>query len=172
MLDNIKEHSVVVAKIVQVISLGLIKAGIHISLEKAVAGALLHDIAKTASLKVGGDHAAAGKEICLKHQLDEVADIVGEHVWLKDYSPDGESSEKELVYYADKRVLHTSVVRLDERLHDILERYGRNNDVLRRCIEANFRVCRAVENELFSKLHFGPADLADQIDKTELRSLR
>jgi uncharacterized protein len=163
MLDNIREHSIVVADIVRVISRGLVHSGVQISVQKAVAGALLHDIAKTRCIKTGGDHATVGREICLQHQFDDIADIVGEHIWLKDYSLDGVYSEKEVVYYADKRVLHTSVVSLAERMHDIIDRYGRNDPRLSQLVRMNFTMCKGVEKKLFSQLDFRPEDLARMI---------
>ena len=163
MLDNIREHSMVVAEIVRVICLGLVTSGVQISLEKAVAGALLHDIAKTQSLQTGGDHAALGKEICLQHRFNEIADIVEEHIWLKDYSLDGAYSEKEIVYYADKRVLHTSVVSLDERMYDIINRYGRNDSRLTQLVRMNFSICRVIERKLFAGLDFSPEQLAEMV---------
>jgi putative nucleotidyltransferase with HDIG domain len=163
MLDNVREHSIVVAEIVRAISKGLVTAGAQISVDKAVAGALLHDIAKTQCLETGGDHAALGMEICLQHHLDEIADIVAEHIWLKSYSLDGVYSEKEIVYYGDKRVLHTSVVSLDERMHDIIDRYGRNDSRLTQLVRMNFNICLAIERKLFKSLHFEPEQLADMI---------
>lgn len=163
MLDNIREHSIVVAKITRVISSGLVAASVQLSVDKAVAGALLHDIAKTQCLQTGGDHAALGRDICLQHQFTEIADIVAEHIWLRDYSPDGLYVEKEIVYYADKRVLHSSVVSLEERLHYIMGRYAREDHGLRRLIRENFNICEGVEKKLFKKLGFGPQDLAGMI---------
>ena len=163
MLDNIREHSIVVAEIVKAISSGLAHSGVKISVPKAVAGALLHDIAKTQCIQRGGDHASVGREICLQHQFDDIADIVGEHIWLKNYSLDGVYSEKEVVYYADKRVLHTSVVSLAERMHDIIDRYGRNDARLSKLVRMNFTICQGVEKKLFSQLDFGPEDLARMI---------
>ncbi len=163
MLDNVREHSIVVAEIVRVISQGLVTSGVQISVDKAVAGALLHDIAKTQCLQKGGDHAALGREICLQHQLDEIADIVAEHIWLKSYSLDGVYSEKEIVYYGDKRILHTSVVSLDERMHDIIDRYGRNDSRLTQLVRMNFDICQGIEKKLFKKLDFGPEQLADMV---------
>ena len=161
MLDNVREHSMVVAEMVRVISLGLVNTGVQLSVDKAVAGALLHDIAKTLCLQTGGDHAALGREICVHHHLDEIADIVAEHIWLKSYSLDGEYYEKEIVYYADKRVLHTSVVSLDERMHDIIDRYGRNDSRLRQLVLMNFNICKGIERKLLKRLDFGPEQLAD-----------
>jgi len=160
MLDNVREHSIVVAEIVRAISHGLVTSGVQISVDKAVAGALLHDIAKTQCLQTGGDHAAIGRAICLKHHLDEIADIVAEHIWLKSYSLDGLYSEKEIVYYGDKRVLHTSVVSLDERMHDIIDRYGRNDSRLTQLVRMNFNICQGIERKLFKKLDFGSEQLA------------
>jgi hypothetical protein len=88
---------------------------------------------------------------------------VGQHVWLEDYSLDGAYSEKEVVYYADKRVLHTSVVTLAERMHDIIDRYGRNDSRLAERVRMNFTICKGVERKLFSQLDFRPEDLANVI---------
>jgi len=163
MLDNIREHSIVVAEIVRAISHGLVTSGVQLSVDKAVAGALLHDIAKTQCLQTGGDHAALGREICLHHHLNEIADIVAEHIWLSNYSLDGVYSEKEVVYYADKRVLHTSVVSLDERMTDIIDRYGRKDSRLTQLVRMNFNICQGIERKLFKRLDFGPEQLADMV---------
>ena len=163
MLDNVREHSMVVAEIVRVISLGLVNTGVQLSVDKAVAGALLHDIAKTLCLQTGGDHAALGREICVHHHLDEIADIVAEHIWLKSYSLDGLYSENEIVYYADKRVLHTSVVSLNERMDDIIKRYGQYDSRLTQLVHMNFNICKGIERKLFGRLDFGPDQLAELV---------
>ena len=165
MLDNIKAHSVVVAKIALLIAKGLEEAGVDISVNKATAGALMHDIGKTASLKYGGDHSEIGRQICLRNHFEEIADIVREHVLFKDYELDGDYSEKEIVYYADKRVNHDVIVSLDERLNYILERYGNNQQDLLRRIKKNFRLCARVEKKLFTKLNFRPDFLSVLVDK-------
>ena len=85
MLPNIKDHSIVVARVAQVITIGLIAAGHRLSLDKVIAGALLHDIGKTACLDNDDNHAARGYDICLAHNLESIADIVAEHVILKNY---------------------------------------------------------------------------------------
>ncbi|MEJ2233296.1 MAG: HDIG domain-containing protein [Syntrophobacterales bacterium] len=167
MLDNIREHSLVVADIVRAISTGLVHSGVQISVQTAVAGALLHDIAKTQCLQSGGNHATVGREICLQHQFDEIADIVGEHIWLEDYSLDGVYAEKEVVYYADKRVLHTSVVSLAERMHDIIDRYGRNDARLSKLVRMNFTICQGVEKK--SK---GPGNGLPRSERLKAQGLR
>ena len=163
MLENIKEHSIVVAKVACLIARGLHKAGEDISITKTVAAALLHDIGKTESLKFGGDHSEIGRSICLENHLDEIADIVAEHVVLRDPSLEGDYSETEIIFYADKRVNHDQIVTLEERLAYILKRYGRNQADLCHAIRLNFELCSKVEKKLFMKLEFEPSSLADII---------
>ena len=69
MLPNIREHSIVVARVAEIITHGLLEAGQNLSLEKVIAGALLHDIGKTACLDNDDDHAAKGLAICLTQLL-------------------------------------------------------------------------------------------------------
>jgi len=163
MLDNIRAHSVVVAKVARLIACGLQAAGIDISLDTVTVGALLHDIGKTGSLTSGVDHSQLGRDICLSHHFDEIAPIVAEHVRLKEYTVNGNYSEKEIVFYADKRVNHDQVVSLHERLHYILGRYGRGQEPLSQAIQKNFALCRQVEDKLFCKLPFRPEDLSQLV---------
>jgi HD superfamily phosphodiesterase len=50
MPDNIKAHSIVVEKIAFIIARGNIDAGFDISIEKVIAGSLMHDIGRTSAL--------------------------------------------------------------------------------------------------------------------------
>ena len=166
MLENIKAHSIVVARIARFIARFLLNHGIDISVKKVTAGALMHDIGKTVSLKSGQDHSEIGRQICLANNLDEIADIVGDHIRLNDYNLNGDYSEKEIVYYADKRVNHDRIVTLDERMAYILERYGRNHEKYCNAIKENFDFCRKVEKRLFNKLDFG-ANLLSHMARNE-----
>ena len=163
MLDNIKEHSFMVEQVAQIIARGIKKSGIDISIEKVTAGALLHDIAKTMCLGSPDDHAAMGVEICIENNFMEIADIVGEHIRLKSYDPENDVNEKEIIYYADKRVNHNKVVPLDKRLEYLIERYASKEKGLIKRIEANFRKCREVEKRIFSNLDFAPGDIGELV---------
>jgi uncharacterized protein len=163
MLPNIKDHSIVVAEVAEIITNGLIAAGHDLSLETVVAGALLHDIGKTACLDNDDDHAAKGLEICLAHNFKAIADIVAEHVILKNYDAGKRFAEKEIVYYADKRVNHDQVVSLEKRLAYILERYGMNNELRCQAIKRNYARCQDLEKRMFSFLAFNPADIPELI---------
>ncbi len=156
MLENIRAHSLLVARVAHLISRGLRKAGIDISVRRATTGALLHDIGKTTSLNSDQDHAELGRQICIQNQLHEIADIVGQHVRLRGYGQHQGYSEREVVYYADKRVNHDRIVTLEERLAYILNRYGGDKYGLNTTIKMNFDLCKDVEKKLFRKLPFGP----------------
>jgi len=159
MLSHIRAHSVMVARVARVIARSLKQEGMAVSISKATAGALLHDIGKTASLTAGGDHAEMGRRICIENQFSDVADIVGEHIKIRHYRPEAALSEKEIVYYSDKRVNHDLIVSLDERLDYILERYGGSHELIHQRIRDNFELCRRVEVRLFDLLDFAPDSL-------------
>ncbi len=109
-----------------------------------------------------------GRLICIENQFSEVADIVGEHVKIKHYSPEADLSEKEIVYYSDKRVNHDQIVSLEERLAYIIERYGGNHASIQRRIRDNFDMCRRVESRLFGLLDFAPDSLPCLAEKEDL----
>ncbi|MBW1667659.1 MAG: HDIG domain-containing protein [Deltaproteobacteria bacterium] len=163
MPPHIMAHSIMVEKVAILIALSLVKAGQKLSLEKVRAGALLHDIAKDICLKSGCDHAAEGERICRKHDVDEIAEIVGEHIRLKNYAGGEQIDEKEIVYYADKRVNHQTVVSLEERLKYLLSRYAKDEDKLGQAIKENFDLCKKVEKKLFAKLDYTPDQVAGMI---------
>jgi len=76
----------------------------------------------------------------------------------------GECREKEIVYYADKRVKHDLIVDLEERLQYILDHYGKNDPDLRRIIQNNFVRCQQVEAWIFGRLGYEPADLVNLVE--------
>ena len=164
MLDNIREHSLVVARVTELLGRGLTAAGRQLDLELLIAGALLHDIAKTLCLNSNESHAARGRAICLAHGFDEIADIVGEHVVLQNGVRAECCCPKEIVYYADKRVKHDQVVGLDERLDYILERYGENSPQRHAAIRANFENSRRIESKLFAVLPWRPDEVGDLVN--------
>jgi putative nucleotidyltransferase with HDIG domain len=155
MLDNIKEHSRVVARVAELITTGLRQRGAALDLDLVTAGALLHDIAKTQCLDSRCDHAKVGSALCRELGFSETAVIVAEHVLLRD-DGSGRITEKEIVYYADKRVNHDRVVSLHDRLAYILDRYARNDDARQELIRRNFDKCLGVERRVFSALDFKP----------------
>ncbi len=169
MLDNIRHHSLVVARVADQIVRDLGKSGTDVLPERrlVIAGALLHDIAKTPCLDSSCEHAQVGAEICMEHGFPEVAGIVAEHVILRDHDPEryaaGVFTAGEIVYYADKRVRHTEIVDLDQRLAYILDHYGRGDPRLHRLIRENFQRCVELERHLFRALAMPPDHLPKRL---------
>ncbi len=175
MLDNIRNHSILVASVAGGLVDGLVRTaktpGPLPHREETIAAALLHDIAKTLCIKTGCHHANIGREICIDLGFPEIGEIVADHVVLKNFSTEhyrqGVFGAKELVFYADKRVRHDEVVSLTDRLVYILERYGDDNPVKEHHIRRNFSRTVELEEYLFSYLDFTPeevsANLAERI---------
>ena len=174
MLDNIRAHSFVVARVAEALVDGLYRTGKSCGplpdKEEVVSGALLHDIAKTLCIKTDCRHAEVGRQICVELGYPELSEIVSEHVVLKNFTADlyiqGVFGSKEIVYYADKRVRHDRVVSLDERLEYILERYGDHNPVKEQLIRENFNLTLDFENYLFRFLDFSPEEVTRYFSRT------
>lgn len=172
MLDNIRAHSLQVARVALVLTEGLREAGRAISLPRkdiVLAGALLHDIAKTRCLKKRCRHDLEGETICIELGYPEIGRIVREHVILENFEIQhylkGIFDPKEIVYYADKRVRHDEVVSLDSRLAYIIERYGNGDPEREKFIRRNFNQCREFERYLFVFLDFTPSGVAERVQK-------
>lgn len=163
MLDNIRAHSVMVARVAWYLAGRLNAGGAQLNSDVVLAAALLHDIGKTACLRDGGNHAALGRTICQEHGYHELADIVNEHVVLLLGVPIGQVGEKELVYYADKRVTHDQIVSLDERLDYILSTYGNGEAARHQAIRENFAVCCQIEKRIWDDLSDEPDSLAPAV---------
>ncbi len=168
MLDNIRHHSLVVARLADQIVEELNKnKQLEIVADRnlVIAGGLLHDIAKTPCLDGSCNHAFEGADICRAHGYHKVAAIVEEHVILRLHEParytKGIFSAEEIVYYADKRVLHDKIVSLDQRLEYILEHYGKNDQQRHTLIQANFSRCVELEFFLFQWFDLTPEKLGD-----------
>ena len=178
MLANIREHSFVVARVAALLAEELGRTSSQPpDLQLCISGALLHDIAKTPCLKSGGSHAKAGAELCRSLGLPEIAEIVAAHVILSDFAParyqQGIFSAQEIVYYADKRVLHNKIVSLPERRAYILEKYSGGDARRQQGIRDNFSKCGELENHLFSFVEFSPEQLAGKAEPEKfVRPLR
>lgn len=168
MYENIRRHSCKVAQVAEALHRGLQRAEKTAETipapEVVMAGALMHDIAKTQCLKENCKHAIIGEEICRQLGYPEIGHIVRDHVTLTSFTVEkysrGIFGATELVYYADKRVKHDQIVSLESRLSYILEHYGDNNPLKEAFIVKNFTQCQDLESYLFSYLDFAPAELS------------
>lgn len=170
MLDNIRQHSLVVAQVADTLRHYLTSPTEDTEAadpELVRAGALLHDIAKTRCLDGSCRHAEEGQKICEAHGYQEIGMIVREHVILSSFPRAsfrrGCFSAKVIVYYADKRVRHDRIVSLQDRLAYIIERYSADNPNIEGRIRDNFRRCLELEHYLFSFIPFAPHELREHL---------
>lgn len=122
-LPNVLEHSLQVHKVACAI-VNHLNGSVTINRDLVCAAALLHDITKSRALKTGEKHDISGKQLLESLGYPEIADIVGQHVFLRDTSEASPLNEADIVYYADKRVMHNEIVTVDQRIEDLLKRYG------------------------------------------------
>ncbi len=152
MLPNIIDHSVQVKNVTEAIYNGLIdKKNVNIELLRA--SALLHDITKTkAILEKELRHDLTGGELLRSLGYEEIAVIVENHVVFSDFDADGPLLEKEIIYYADKRVMHDKIVNIDTRVSDLVDRYGRTEKI-REMILHNKKFILKLESKIQSYMN-------------------
>lgn len=152
MLPNIIDHSIQV-KNVSVIIYENLEGKNSLNLELIIASALLHDIAKTSSIKNKElRHDLEGGEILRNLGYAEIAEIVESHVIFPGFDPDGPVTEKEIIYYADKRVMHDKIVSIDSRIEDLVKRYGKTEKIKEMIIN-NKKFVKSLENKILSHMN-------------------
>jgi putative nucleotidyltransferase with HDIG domain len=161
MMTHIVAHSVRVCRVALFLT-DRFTAELHIPLHRELirTSALLHDITKTRSFKTGENHSQTGKELLTALGYPEVGHIVGQHVRLNDYDFSGVPTEAEIVNYSDKRVLHDTVVPLNERMDYIIQKYGNSREKTEQ-IHFYWKKTAALEEKLFRFLPFSPSELSD-----------
>ncbi|GAB4220963.1 MAG TPA: HDIG domain-containing protein [Spirochaetota bacterium] len=145
-LPNVLEHSLQVHKVARAI-VDHLNGSVTINRDLVCAAALLHDITKSRALKTGEKHDISGKELLESLGYPEIADIVGQHVFLRDTSPTSPLNEADIVYYADKRVMHNEIVTVDQRIEDLLKRYGTTQERCNKILE-NKDIILIIEKKL------------------------
>jgi uncharacterized protein len=158
---HIIAHSKKVAEVACFLASELNKVGYALELSLVEVGALLHDIARIHSIEMGDDHTDVGGTWLKEKGFHRVADIVRHHVHL----PDKEMriSEVAVVNYADKRVMETTIVDLNERFKDFIQRHGVTGKELERLDEFRERI-KKLEQILFLPLPFSPDELVTRIE--------
>ena len=146
MRPHIIEHSTQVMNV----SLAIIdnlKNGVSVNRDLVIAAALLHDITKTMSLETNENHALSGGALLRELGFSNTAEIVEQHIRIQNLNLGGRLEEREIVCYADKRVQHGTIVTLEERMHDIIRRYGITEEI-RNQILKNKSQALAVERKI------------------------
>ena len=133
MLDNIRAHSLKVAQVATWVAKKAAKNAPHINPQTVRASALLHDISKTYSIKYGGNHSQIGAVWTLKETGNPaIAQGVYHHVFWPFPVDITKYFLPLCVLYADKRVAHDTIVDLNSRFLDLLDRYGKTEGIRQR----------------------------------------
>jgi putative nucleotidyltransferase with HDIG domain len=150
MLPNIIAHSRQVMRVSLVITDSL-KNGVSINRDLVIAAALLHDITKTRSLKTREPHDQSAGELLRELGFVSISEIVKQHVILLNFNPQGKLEEREIINYADKRVMHEKIVSLSERLEDLIQRYGTTEEI-KNLIRQNESNVYAIEKKIVDSM--------------------
>jgi hypothetical protein len=129
MLENIRDHSRAVTHVALTITrLAREHSPRSFACDPTAtirAGALLHDLAKTYCIRHGGNHAQVGASWVIGLTGNPaLGHAVLHHVFWPG-SVDVQNHFIPLVVaYSDKRVRHDAIVSLEDRLNDLMHRYG------------------------------------------------
>ena len=155
MLDNIKRHSFVVARVATYLGNLLSFYGRSLNIGLIEAGSLLHDIGKTESLITGENHARRGAEIVKQAGYVELVPVIENHIRLLDSELHEPVDEMKIVNYADKRVLHDRIVTLEDRFSDLRDRYG-DTPKKRKWLSIMEDKMKKLEEKIFRELPISP----------------
>lgn len=152
MLPNIREHSALVACLATALASEAVTAGIAVQVAEVRAAALLHDLAKTYTIRHGGNHCQLGAAWVQELTGNPViSQGVACHVsWPEAIDLRAHFLPLVLIY-SDKRVKHNQVVTLETRFDDLLVRYGKTAYIRGR-IRESFEQAEAIERALAETL--------------------
>ena len=171
MMSHILDHSTQVCRVAMCLATHLKGNPVCINLRLVQAAALLHDITKTRSFKTGENHASTGAELLTDLGYPDVGNIIRQHVILDSYFESELPKEAEIVNYADKRVLHDKIVRLEQRKAYIFKKYGKSTEDKNR-LERLWENTAMLEQWIFRFLPFSPQDLPDHLESECAAPLR
>lgn len=185
--DHVREHCRQVARVGKVLAETLKNAGKTVDPTLVWQTGLLHDVVRVVDFKSldptlgtpedqsvwqalrkehqGRHHADVGAEILKEIGEDRLGDIVQRHRYSALGTPEGpQDLESKLLFYADKRVAHTQIVPIEERLKEGHGRHYPGEPLSEEELERRKRL-KALEKELFEGLPFGPNELAQRIEQ-------
>jgi hypothetical protein len=156
MLDNVAEHSRMVASVATCIAERAVDAGMDVHVPTVRASALLHDLAKTYCIRHGGNHSQLGGAWVAELTGNPViACGVSHHVYWPFDMDLARYFTPLAVLYADKRVNHNELVSIEDRFRDLIIRYGipmnlqdRINETKRQALELEQLICDTLKVDL------------------------
>jgi HD superfamily phosphodiesterase len=144
---DIRGHCSRVAELADAIGEALVGAKIAVDLAAVHAGAGLHDLAKGQT-----DHDMEGARLLGEMGFAKIGSLVAAHQDLSaGESPSSPTLEAKIVYLADKLVIGTATVRLEERFEAALNRFG-SDPASRAGVQRRFEQAVGVRKEIESLL--------------------
>lgn len=130
MMAHIKDHSRMVAQVATHLAVAARERGLPVCVETVRASALLHDLAKTYTIRHSGNHSQLGAAWVMELTGNPViASGVMHHVYWPFEVDVAKFFMPMAVIYADKRVAHDQLASLEDRFQDLLDRYGSTADI-------------------------------------------
>ncbi|WP_244147416.1 HD domain-containing protein [Desulfovermiculus halophilus] len=152
MLENVAVHSLLVAGIASWIGHRAKTRGLEISEQTLRAAGLLHDLAKTYTVRHGGNHSQLGAAwVMALTGNPAIAQAVRHHVMWPGPLDVRTHFVPLVIIYADKRVKHDQIVTLQERFSDLFDRYGINEARIA-SMNRSFAQVEHIEGELSTLL--------------------
>lgn len=144
--EHIREHSALVGEVaLHIARLARRSIASGLDLKLVEAAALLHDVAKMYTIRHGGSHSQLGAAWVQEWTGNALlAQAILHHVHWPFAMDVHRYPSALIVFYSDKRVMHTEIVCLDERFADISLRYGKTS-LAREHIQFSLEQGRAVE---------------------------
>lgn len=154
MPEHIRAHSRLVADLAVAVAEKLAETGADVHVPSVLACGLLHDLGKYYTIRNGGSHGQVGAAwVQSEIRNPHIAQGVLQHVrwvWRIDEAIDAWLLAY-CIIYSDKRVMHDSVVSLEERYVDLVARYGVTEEAKIRIAGAH-RQGREIEAALSRRL--------------------
>lgn len=151
--QNVIKHSLVVDKIAVHLAEKFIQAGIKVNKDLIDRASLLHDIVRLTEI---GHHAEVGADI-FKKDYPEMASVIAKHRLSAIIKNSLKTWEEKIVYYADKRVNHDSLVNIELRMQEGKKRWNvKKSDDKHELI---LKKMKELENEIFSLIKGDPNDI-------------
>lgn len=179
---GVRKHCEVVNKVAVFLAKKLRAAGVDIDVDLVDAASLLHDLMRMINFysfegasreqqetwkklkeRFGHvDHSEAAYEV-LKDIYPRVAKVVAKHSVLAVMGSQVKTWEEKAVTYADRRVVHTRIVSLDERYEDAKLRHADFYEKAELDPDAEKRKIKKIERDIFDNLKFRPDELKQEM---------
>jgi HD superfamily phosphodiesterase len=157
----LRRHSEVVGAAALELGLALHSGGADVDVGRVALAGYLHDLGRSPLFAGDGrEHNELSALALVAEGLPGLAELARRHpVWSvldADLAP--RTLEERVVFYADRRG-GQSIVSIEERIAEQIQRYPEHADSARRALP----YIREIERELFAALPFGPDGLAERV---------